>query len=99
VGDRSGEATTLNNIASVYYSLGQRNDAVTTFEQSLILRQAVGDRFGEIVAREWLSRLYDEDGQKEQALIMIAEAVRLAEAVEHPRLPALKQQLATLQGS
>ncbi|MEQ9545624.1 MAG: tetratricopeptide repeat protein, partial [Marinobacter sp.] len=47
VGDRRGEATTLNNIGRVYSSLGQKQQALDYYNQALPLFQAVGDRGGE----------------------------------------------------
>jgi tetratricopeptide (TPR) repeat protein len=47
MGDRSGEATTLNNIGSVYSDLGEKQKALSYFNQALPLRKAVGDRSGE----------------------------------------------------
>jgi tetratricopeptide (TPR) repeat protein len=39
-GDRSGEATTLNNIGSVYSELGQKQKALEYYSQSLPLSRA-----------------------------------------------------------
>ena len=47
VGDRAGEATTLNNIGGVYAALGDKRKALDYYEQALPLRRQVGDRGGE----------------------------------------------------
>ena len=47
VGDRAGEATTLNNIGAVYDGLGDRAQALTYYQQALPIRREVGDRAGE----------------------------------------------------
>ncbi|MCB0256125.1 MAG: tetratricopeptide repeat protein, partial [Anaerolineae bacterium] len=47
VGDRSGEAVTLNNIGGVYDALGEKQEALRYYEQALPLRRQVGDRSGE----------------------------------------------------
>ena len=47
VGDRGGEATTLNNIGMVYDALGDKRKALDFFEQALPLSRQVGDRRGE----------------------------------------------------
>jgi tetratricopeptide (TPR) repeat protein len=91
VGNRTMEATTLNNIASIYKSFGKTKEAIETFEQALNLHQTVGDRFGEIGTRWWLSILYDEVSTREKALSMIETAVKIAEAVQSPDLPNVKQ--------
>ncbi|MBR8841073.1 MAG: tetratricopeptide repeat protein, partial [Stigonema ocellatum SAG 48.90 = DSM 106950] len=43
VGDRSLEATTLNNLGSVYNSLGEKQKALEYFNHALPLERAVGD--------------------------------------------------------
>ena len=47
VGDRAGEATTLNNMALVYQATGQPQRALELYEQALPLMREVGDRAGE----------------------------------------------------
>ena len=47
VGDRAGEAATLNNMAAVYRATGQPQRALELYEQALPLRREVGDRAGE----------------------------------------------------
>ena len=47
VGDRGGEATTLNNIGAVHSALGEQARALEYYEQALPLLRAVGDRGGE----------------------------------------------------
>ena len=47
MGDRGGEATTLNNIGAVYDALGDKRKALDFYEQALPLQRQVGDRGGE----------------------------------------------------
>ncbi|MBP1468426.1 tetratricopeptide repeat protein, partial [Candidatus Chloroploca sp. M-50] len=47
VGDRAGEAATLNNMAMVYQRTGQPQRALALCEQALPLTREVGDRAGE----------------------------------------------------
>ncbi len=49
VGDRAGEAATLNNIGAVYRGLGEPQRALEYFGQALPIRREVGDRAGEAV--------------------------------------------------
>src|SRR5215475_11778391 len=44
VGDRAGEATTLNNIGMVYDRRGDGDSALRHYEQALPIRREVGDR-------------------------------------------------------
>ncbi|UWU50260.1 Tetratricopeptide repeat-containing protein [Limnospira platensis C1] len=49
VGDRGGEATTLNNIGAVYSDLGEKQTALDYYNQALPLFRAVGDRGGKLL--------------------------------------------------
>jgi hypothetical protein len=49
VGDRRGEATTLNNIGRVYDDLGEKQKALDFYNQALPLMRAVGDPYGEAI--------------------------------------------------
>ena len=51
VGDRAGEAATLNNIGLVYDGLGDRQRALDYYQQALPILREVGDRAGEAVTR------------------------------------------------
>ena len=44
VGDRMGQATTLDNIGQVYSDLGEKQKAMDYYNQALPLERAVGDR-------------------------------------------------------
>ena len=64
VGDRAGEAATLNNIGVVYRGLGEPQRALEYFGQALPVLREVGDRAGEaatlnnigVVYAVWASR-------------------------------------------
>ena len=47
VGDRAGEAKTLNNIGNLYLDLGQPQQALNYYQQSLPIGREVGDLRGE----------------------------------------------------
>jgi tetratricopeptide (TPR) repeat protein len=47
VGDRRGEAATLNNIGLAYNSISQPQEALKYFNQALPIWRSVGDRAGE----------------------------------------------------
>jgi tetratricopeptide (TPR) repeat protein len=44
VGEKKGEAATLNNIGGVYYALGEKQKALEFYNQSLPLSRATGDK-------------------------------------------------------
>jgi hypothetical protein len=48
VGDRGGEATTLNNIGGVYDDLGEKQKALVFYNQALPISRAVGDPYLEV---------------------------------------------------
>jgi tetratricopeptide (TPR) repeat protein len=48
VGDRGGEATTLNNIGRVYSALGEKQKALVFYNQALPISRAVGDPYLEV---------------------------------------------------
>ncbi|MBD2101718.1 CHAT domain-containing tetratricopeptide repeat protein, partial [Leptolyngbya sp. FACHB-261] len=81
VGDRSGEATTLNNIGLVYDSLGDKQQALSYYNQALPLRRAVGDRSGEATTLNNIGLVYDSLGDKQQALSYYNQALPLRRAV------------------
>ncbi len=51
MGDRRGEATTLNNIGLVYDALGEKQKALDFYNQALPILRAVGDRRGEALVK------------------------------------------------
>jgi CHAT domain-containing protein len=81
VGDRSGEATTLNNIGRVYDDLGQKQKALDFYNQALPLWRAVGDRTGEATTLNNIGLVYDALGQKQKALDFYNQALPLWRAV------------------
>ncbi|MGB3535671.1 MAG: CHAT domain-containing tetratricopeptide repeat protein, partial [Microcoleaceae cyanobacterium] len=68
VGDKAGEATTLNNIGAVYDALGDKQQALEKYNQSLPLRREVGDKAGEATTLNNIGFVYDDLGDKQQAL-------------------------------
>jgi CHAT domain-containing protein len=81
VGDRSGEARTLNNIGGVYDTLGEKQKALEYYNQSLPLSRAVGDRSGEATTLNNIGRVYDDLGEKQKALEYYNQALPLWRAV------------------
>ncbi|MCL6750391.1 CHAT domain-containing protein, partial [Nostoc sp. CCCryo 231-06] len=81
VGDRAGEATTLNNIGAVYSALGEKQKALDFYNQALPLRRAVGDRSGEATTLNNIGGVYDDLGEKQKALDFYNQALPLIRAV------------------
>jgi CHAT domain-containing protein len=81
VGDRDGEAITLNNIGHVYGDLGERQKALNYYNQALPLRRAVGDRDGEASTLNNIGAVYDGLGERQKALDYYKQALPLERAV------------------
>ncbi|TAF02369.1 MAG: CHAT domain-containing protein, partial [Nostocales cyanobacterium] len=81
VGNRGGEATTLNNIGSVYDSLGEKQKALEFYNQALPLRRAVGDRGGEATTLNNIGSVYRSLGEKQKALAFYNQALPILRAV------------------
>jgi len=47
IGDKAGEAETLNHIGEVYSQLSQYSEALKVLQQALVIRQELRDRKGE----------------------------------------------------
>ncbi|MEC4867887.1 MAG: tetratricopeptide repeat protein, partial [Jaaginema sp. PMC 1078.18] len=81
VGDRSGEATTLNNIGVIYSDLGEKQQALDYYNQALLLKRAVGDKGGEASTLSNIGVLYNFLGEKQQALDYLNQALPILRTV------------------
>ncbi|MBN3897823.1 MAG: CHAT domain-containing protein, partial [Nostoc sp. NOS(2021)] len=81
VGDRTGEARTLNNIGGVYDALGEKQKGLDFYNQALPLWRVVGDRSGEAVILNNIGLVYKNLGQKQKALDFYNQALPLSRAV------------------
>ena len=81
MGDRGGEATTLNNIGGVYSALGDKRKALDFYEQALPLRRQVGDRGGEATTLNNIGGVYSALGDKRKALDSYEQALPLLHQV------------------
>jgi tetratricopeptide (TPR) repeat protein len=64
VKDRSGEATTLNNIGQVYSEIGQPQKALDVFNQALPIEREVKNRSGEATTLSNIAHLEHKDGMQ-----------------------------------
>ena len=81
MGDRSQEATTLNNIGQVYDDLGEKQKALDYYQQALPLSQTVGDHAGEAVSLHNIGFVYHALGEKQKALDYYQQSLSLQKAV------------------
>jgi CHAT domain-containing protein len=80
VGDRSGEARTLNNIGRVYADLGERQKALDYYNQALPILHAIGDRSGEARTLTNVGVVYYTSGEQ-KALDYYKQALPLLRAI------------------
>jgi tetratricopeptide (TPR) repeat protein len=88
VGDRAGEAATLNNIGEVYRGLGERQRALEYYGQALPITREVGDRAGEAVTRYNVALIHRAQGELGRAVTELEQVVELDRQVSHPDLQA-----------
>ena len=81
LGDRSGEAMTLNAIGTVYSDMGEKRKALDFYRQCLPLRRTIGDRAGEAATLNNMGEVYASLGQRQKALDFYGQAVLLHRAV------------------
>ncbi len=81
VGDKAGEATTLNNIGNVYSALGDKQIALDFYHQSLSLSRQVGDIAQEAITLNNIGLVYDALGDSQQALDFYNQSLPLSRQV------------------
>ncbi|HZF40170.1 MAG TPA: CHAT domain-containing tetratricopeptide repeat protein, partial [Blastocatellia bacterium] len=89
VGDRRGEAGTLNNIGVAYRLLGETQKALEKYNEALPIRRAIGDRWGEAIALHNIGDAYRLLGETRKALDMFNEALPITRAVGDRRGEAI----------
>ncbi|MEH2350309.1 MAG: CHAT domain-containing protein, partial [Nostoc sp.] len=75
------EATTLDNIGSVYSSLGEKQEALKYYNQALPILRAVGNREVEATTLNNIGAVYDSLGEKQEALKYYNQALPIFRAV------------------
>ncbi|MGK7903587.1 MAG: CHAT domain-containing protein, partial [Hormoscilla sp.] len=79
--DRSGVATTLHNIGTVYYDIGKRQQALDYYNQALPISRSVGDRSGVAITLSNIGGVYDKIGKQQQALDYYNQALPIQREV------------------
>lgn len=78
---RYAESTLLNNVALVYHQVGQYDEAIRAYEESLVISREQADRRDQAKTTQNLGAVYLSRGQYEQALSLTQESIDLAKAV------------------
>jgi tetratricopeptide (TPR) repeat protein len=81
VGDRLGEATTLNNIGSVYDDLGDKQKALEHYNLALPISREFRDRIVEAATLNNIGLVYSSLGEKERALDYYSQALPIQQQV------------------
>ncbi len=68
-------------LGRIYSALGEKQQALESYNQALPLLRAVGDRGGEAVTLNNIGRVYDDLGEKQKALDYYNQALPLYRAV------------------
>jgi CHAT domain-containing protein len=82
------EATTLNNIGTVYLGIGKPEEALKYYNQALPIIREVGDRSGEAVTLSSIGLVYDNIGKPEEALKYYNQALPITREVGDRRVEA-----------
>ncbi len=81
MGDKSWQAVTLRSIGQVYSALGEKQKAVSFYNQALPLYRAVADKAGEARTLNNIGAVYSDLGEKQKALSYYNQALPLYRAV------------------
>jgi CHAT domain-containing protein len=81
IGDRDGEAASLNNLGIAYKSLGQYRQAIEFYQQSLAIAREIGDKESEGLTLSNLGVLLVKQNQPELAIIFYKQSVNVREAI------------------
>jgi len=77
IGDKRGEGTTLNNIATVYKARGELAKALEYLEKALKIQVEIGDKSGEGRTLNNISQIYDARGELAKALEYLEKSLKI----------------------
>jgi DNA-binding SARP family transcriptional activator/tetratricopeptide (TPR) repeat protein len=81
LGDRSAEATLLNNVAPAYRDSGRPAEDISCLRQALAIRRGEGNRRGQAANLINLGLAYDGQGQFENAVRALQEALAISREI------------------
>jgi len=85
IGDRDGEAETLNNLAVLFRSLGEVDEALRMYGEAQEIQATLDDRRQEAATLSNLGVAYSAIGEVERARLYLTRALELRRAVEDRR--------------
>ncbi len=89
IGNRQGEAASLNNLGNAYASLGQYQRAIEFHEQSLKIKLEIGNRQGEAASLNNLGNAYHSLGQFHRAIEFQQQSLEISREIGNRRGEAL----------
>ncbi len=92
IGERSGEALTLNDMGPAYAGMGQKQKALEVYNQALKSGAKLGSRQGEALTLNFIGRLYRDLGQHQTALDYYNQALPIWREVGNRNGEALRAQ-------
>jgi tetratricopeptide (TPR) repeat protein len=81
MGDRDGEAATLNSIGSICFSFGENRKGLDYLSQSLRLWRMTGNRYWEVATLNSMGNAHNLLGENQKALDYYSQALLLINAV------------------
>jgi CHAT domain-containing protein/lipopolysaccharide biosynthesis regulator YciM len=81
IGNRQGEAASLDNLGNTYLALGQYERAIAFHEQSLPITREIGDRQGEARSLNNLGNAYSSQGQYERAITFHEQSLEITQEI------------------
>lgn len=82
IGDHTGEARSLNDIAEINIVFGRYNDALHALERSLAITRSIGDRAGEAAALNNIAQIHDTLGRFDEALRTWEESLAIIREID-----------------
>jgi len=81
IGDKAGEGTTLNNMATTAHAQGDYATALTYLQQSLDIRRQIGDKAGEGTTLNNISQIFKAQGDYATALTYLQQSLDICRQI------------------
>ena len=96
-GNSEGAAAALDSLGYIYNRLGEHEEAIACFYESLDLLAGHGNRYKAAEALEHLAEAYSAIGDLPDARAALEQALSILEAMRHPAAATVRDKLADLQ--
>jgi tetratricopeptide (TPR) repeat protein len=84
IGDRNGEADSLDNLGNTYNLLGEYQQAIDCYQQLLTIQREIGDRNSEAQSLQRLSQLYHLTGRIKEGYAAGYQATQILQELKLP---------------